>query len=120
MLDLTISFLTDYQVDLGFIVDASSTVPSIHWHSMLSYAKAVARSFDISSSRTRVGLIVFSDYARIAFPFDADYTIDGVQKLIDSLQQQGEKEVRIDRALQAAYRDLFTTRSGARAEARQV
>ena len=87
---------------------------------MLSYAKAVVRSFHISPSKTHVGLIVSGNNARIAFPFDADYTINGVQKLIDSLQQQGEKEGRIDRALQMANQDLFNTRYGARAGARQV
>ena len=105
-------------MDLGFIVDASSKSPS--WHSMLGFAKAMASSFDISPSRTHVGFIVFSKFARIAFPFDADYTIDGVKQLIDSLEQQGEKEVRIDRALQRADQDLFSTRNGARREARQV
>ena len=110
--------LSDYQVDLGFIMDASSGV--LNWQNMLGFAKAMASSFDISPSRTHVGFIVFSKYAKIAFPFDADYTGDGVNGLIGSLKQQKEEEARIDRALQTAHLDLFSTRYGARTDARQV
>lgn len=87
---------------------------------MLLYVKAVTDYFDISPSRTNVGFIVFSNYARIAFPFNADYTRAGVRQLIDGVQQSDTREQRIDRALQMAYRDLFSTRYGARAGARQV
>lgn len=85
-----------------------------------SYAKAVTYNFDISPSRTHVGFIVFSNYARIAFPFNADYTGAGVRQLIDGVQTSESKEQRIDRALQMAYRDLFSSRYGARPGARQV
>ena len=111
---------SDYQVDLGFAVDSSSRIPVGMWNNILNYAKAVIDSFDISSSRTRVGFIVFSNYARIAFPFDADYTRAGVKQMIDGMQQSDSAEQRIDRALQVAYRDLFSARYGARTGARQV
>ena len=109
---------SDYPVDLGFAMDSS--IPDAMWKSILFYAMAVTDSFDISSSRTRVGAIVFGNYARIAFPFDADYTRVGVKRLIDGMQQSDSTGQRIDRALQVAYRDLFTSRYGARTGARQV
>ena len=112
-------FYADYQVDLGFIVDASASASS-NWNSVIGYAKAVARSFDISPDKTHVGTIVFSNSARIAFPFDADYTNAGVEKLIDSLEQGDKEEVRVDRALQMANEELFNSRNGVRAGARQV
>lgn len=104
-------------MDLGFIVDSSREAA---WSDGMSYAKAVIYSFDISSTRTRVGFVVFGKYARIAFPFNADYTRTGVYQLIDGIQPSYSKEQRIDRALQMAYRDLFSARYGARAGARQV
>lgn len=110
----------DYQVDLGFIVDSSDAIPTRLWTNLRWYAKAITDSFDISSTRTRVGVVVFSKNARIAFPFNADYTRAGVKQLIDGMQQSVRSEQRIDRALQMAYRDLFSARYGARAEARQV
>ena len=109
---------SDYPVDLGFAIDSS--IPDAMWNNIRNYAKAVTDSFDISSSRTRVGVIVFSDYARIAFPFDADYTRFGVKQLIDGIGRSDSNEQRIDRALQMAYRDLFGPRYGARRGARQV
>jgi len=109
---------SDYPVDLGFAMDSS--MPDLVWYNFLSYAKAVTDSFDISSSRTRVGVIVFSNYARIAFPFDADYTRFGVKQLIDGIRRPDSEGHRLDRALQMAYRDLFGPRYGARRGARQV
>lgn len=104
--------LPDYQIDLGFIVDSS-----VDWK---SYTKAVAYAFNISPGNTRVGFIVFGNYAKIAFPFDADYTWAGVRQLIDGIQVSYSKEKRIDLALQMAYKDLFTSRNGARSGARKV
>lgn len=105
-------------MDLGFILDASSKVT--FWNSMLRFVQGMASSFDISPSKTHVGIVVFSSYGRIAFPFDADYTRDGVTRLIDSLEQQNEEGARIDHALQIAHRHLFSYRYGARTEARKV
>ncbi|XP_022806051.1 uncharacterized protein LOC111343164 [Stylophora pistillata] len=105
-------FNPDYQIDLGFIVDSS-----VDWK---SYTKAVAYAFNISPGNTRVGFIVFGNYAKIAFPFDADYTWAGVRQLIDGIQVSDSKEKRIDLALQMAYKDLFTSRNGARSGARKV
>ena len=116
---ILLCFFADYQVDLGFIVDASDS-PSSYWNGIIGYAKAVASSFDISPDKTHVGMIVFSNSARIAFPFDADYTNVGAEKLIDSLEQGDKEEVRVDRALQMANEELFNPRNGARAGARQV
>lgn len=101
-------------------MDSSSAIPRGLWSDFLNYAKAVTDSFDISSSRTNVGLVVFSNNARIAFPFNADYTRSGVKQLIDGTQQSDIREQRIDRALKMAHRDLFSARYGARAGARQV
>ena len=109
---------SDYAVDLGFAMDSS--IPDAMWNYILYYARAITDSFDISSSRTRVGAIVFSNYARIAFPFDADYSRVGVRQLIYGMRQSDSTGKRIDRALQVAYRDLFTSRYGARTGARQV
>lgn len=111
-------YYSDYPVDLGFAIDSS--IPDDMWSNALFYARAVTDSFDISSSRTRVGAIVFSDYARIAFPLNADYTRVGVQQLIFGMRQSDSTGQRIDRALQVAYRDLFSARYGARTGARQV
>lgn len=104
----------DYQIDLGFIADSSLL------QGQRSYLKAVTNAFNISPGNTHVGFIVFSDYAKIAFPFDADYTGAGVRQLIDGIQVSSSRERRIDLALQMAYRDLFTSRNGARPGARQV
>ena len=87
---------------------------------MLRFAQGVSSSFDVTPNRAHVGVIVFSEYAKIAFPFDAEYSSYAVYKLIGGLKQQKQAEVRIDRALQTAYKDLFSARYGARTKARKV
>ena len=99
-------------------MDSADNVVS--WNLMIDYVKAVIDEFDISPRRTHVGFIEFSDYARIAFPFNADYSREGVRQMIDGVQRLGGREQRIDRALQLADRDLFSSQYGARKEARQV
>ena len=65
----------------------------------------------------QVGLIAFSDKARIAFPFNAAEPWD---VLINRVPHQKGTRSRVDQALQLARDELFTRRLGARADARKV
>ena len=74
------------------------------------------RYFKVSDDKYKVGLITYSDDARIAVPFNARERWD---VLINRTPQQGGSGRRVDLALERA-RDLFTTQFGARAGARKV
>ncbi|XP_031572994.1 collagen alpha-6(VI) chain-like [Actinia tenebrosa] len=108
-------------LDLGFIVDSSSTV---NWQQMLAFVKYIVGSFDISQRGTHVGFIAFGDTASVAFKFDAlsgaSYTVNGVNNLVDGVNQLGGSGRRIDLALQAALQNMFTVAGGSRVDARKV
>ena len=69
---------------------------------------------DVSS---RVGVITFSDQAKVAIPFNATESWD---VLINQTSQQGGSGRRVDLALQLARDDLFSKELGSRVAARKV
>ena len=102
-------------VDWAYVVDSSD---SVDWNSWRRYVLENAqRYFKVSDEMYRVGLITYSDDARIAFPFN---TVERWDLLIDRTPQQGGSGRRIDLALQRARDELFTTRLGARVDVRKV
>lgn len=102
-------------VDWAYVVDSSD---SVDWNSWRRYILENAqRYFKVSDVRYRVGLITYSDDARIAIPFNSAERWD---LLINRTPQQGGSGRRVDLALQRAIDDLFTPRLGARTDARKV
>ena len=102
-------------VDWAYVVDSSDTVD---WKSLRRYVSENAqRYFKASDERFRVGLITYSDGARIAFPFN---TAERWDLLIYRTPQQGGPGRRVDLALQRARDELFTPGLGARADGRKV
>ena len=102
-------------MDWAYVVDSSD---SVDWNSWRSYVSENAqRYFKVSDEMYRVGLITYSDGARIAFPFN---TAERWDLLIDRTPQQGGSGRRIDLALQRARDELFTPRLGAREGVRKV
>ena len=76
-----------------------------------NFLKLVSRRFVDSSPDTRLGLISFSDTAKLFADF-VEFErmgIDQFQKILDELPYQGGR-TRIDRALMAASQHLFTKR----------
>ena len=77
--------------------------------------KLVSRRFANFSPETRLGLISFSDTAKLFIGFGEfermshPKRIDHFQKIVDELPYHGGRS-RIDRALMAASEDLFTNR----------
>lgn len=102
-------------VDWAYVVDSSD---SVDWNSWRRYILENAqRYFKVTDDRYRVGLITYGDGARIAFPFNA---AGSWAELINRTPQQGGSERRVDRALQLARDELFSSRLGARTDSRKV
>jgi len=102
-------------VDWAYVVDSSD---SVDWNTWRRYILENAqRYFKVSDARYRVGLITYSDDARIAFPLN---TAERWDLRIDRTPKQGGSGRRVDLALQRARDELFTPRLGARPDARKV
>ena len=75
------------------------------------------RYFKVSDVDYRVGLITYSDQAKVALPFNAHERWD---VLINKTSAQGGTGRRVDLALQLARDELFTKKFGSRSGARKV
>ena len=106
------------------MVDSSDRVGPANWDKLTSFAKRFVGSFRPSWPGNHIGLISYGNTARVNFVFNAlrgnRYTPDGVKRLIDNVQYQPRGGRRIDTALNAGYRDLFSASGGYRPDARQV
>lgn len=97
------------------MVDSSD---SVDWDSWKGYILDNAlRYFKVSDVNYRVGLITYSDQAKIAFPFNAPERWD---VLINKTAQQGGTGRRVDLALKLARDKLFTWKLGSRTASRKV
>ena len=54
-------------IDLGIIMDASSSVKRKNYNKVKSFIKDLSDDFTISASETRFGIIHYSSYARLDF-----------------------------------------------------
>ena len=54
-------------IDLGFIMDASSSVRRSNYNKVKSFIKDLSDDFTIGASDTRFGIIHYSDSARLDF-----------------------------------------------------
>ena len=96
---------------MGFVIDASGSMGLDKFSREKNFVKLVSRRFVDSSPDTRLGLISFSDTAKLLTDF-VEFErmgIDQFQKILDELSYHGGR-TRIDRALMAASQELFTKR----------
>ena len=96
---------------MGFVIDASGSMGLDKFSREKNFLKLVSRRFVDSSPDTRLGLISFSDTAKLFADFVEFERMgtDQFQKILDELPYQGGR-TRIDRALMAASQHLFTKR----------
>ena len=101
--------------DVAIILDYATTPDNITQIS--AFATSIIDELDISPSGVHVALITYGENARIVLTFnelqDKQDSRDKLKRLISTLQPMSGTP-RIDRALQAAEKKLFTTEAGSR------
>ena len=90
---------------------------------MKALVSSIVTSFEISSSKTHVGIVVFSRDAEIPLHFNTlqenNLTKENVQKVLDELKpMQGSS--RFDVAMQLTEEELFNEANGMRIEIPKV
>jgi len=95
-------------IDLGFIMDASSSVRRINYNKVKSFIKDLSDEFMIGASATRFGIIHYSNSARLDFtPRDTAYhERTALKAKIDSIVYS-YGGTRTDRALRMAETEFF-------------
>ena len=87
--------------DVIFAVHAPATLRPSDYRREKEFVKMVARGLDIAPGRSRVGLILYSNFATVSAEIGAKTTLDSFQNLVDGLPHEKGK-TRIDRALKLA------------------
>ncbi len=78
-----------------------------------TFVKTLARSFRLGLSRTRAGIITFSQRSELSVKLSQYDSVDDFVTAVDSLPLMGSI-TRIDRALRLAENEFFTVENGAR------
>ena len=84
-----------------FAVHAPATLRPSDYRKEKEFVKMVARGLDIAPGRSRVGLILYSNFATVSAEIGAKTTLDSFENLVDGLPHEKGK-TRIDRALKLA------------------
>lgn len=110
-------------MDLGFIIDASGSIGSVNFLKILEFVAKIVDAFDIRPNGTHVGVIHYSDDAKLDFDFNkfkgADLNRDNVVNEINKISVT-EGQTRIDLALKKAKEELFTEAGGMRPDKPKV
>ena len=101
------------RADIGFAVDASSSVRINGFRQSKEFIKFVLKRFRISVDGIHIGLLRFSSRSSIIFGFDQYYTHAEINTAIDNMTYS-KGRTRTDRALRLARHRLFAESGGSR------
>ena len=110
-LDIVIVDCSYNEIELGFVVDGSSSVEAYgnsNFQMMKNFIKQVIRSFDVSSGATRVGAIVYSTNATVVFKLDQYSSYEEVEEAVDGMPYPGGG-THTGKALKMAANTLYSS-----------
>uniref|UniRef100_W5KLA0 Cochlin n=1 Tax=Astyanax mexicanus TaxID=7994 RepID=W5KLA0_ASTMX len=97
-------------VNLGFLIDGSSSVGDTNFRLVLSLISSIARNFDISDIGSRVGAIQFTYDQRLEFGFNEHTTKDDALRAIQNIPYMSGGTATGD-AITYAVENLYVPRS---------
>jgi receptor-type tyrosine-protein phosphatase Q len=89
-IDVLLTFVECVPVDLVFVMDDSGSVSVENFQTMLNFASNLLDSFKIGEEDTKVGLVVFSTFARRIFNFNMYSTRQQIQNAIKNSVYTGQ------------------------------
>lgn len=98
-------------VDLGFLIDGSSSVGDGNFRLVLDLLVSIARSFDISDIGSRIGAIQFTYDQRMEFNFNDHVLKDNALRALQKIPYMSGGTATGD-AINFAVRSLFKPRTG--------
>lgn len=103
----------DVTADIVFLIDSSSGVSLENYKKEKDFVASLAKLLNFGSGKTRVAVILYSDYARQAIRFDVVNNPELLQSVLDGLSLlRGGR--RIDRALSSAAQVFGDSRPNVR------
>ncbi|XP_065643580.1 uncharacterized protein LOC100214647 isoform X2 [Hydra vulgaris] len=110
--------INDIPTDIAFALDASASFYEEGFQQEKDFVKSVIDKIELSSSGVRVGVLTYSDEAKIRIRFDYSFDKEDVKKAIDNIPYDS-MGTRIDLGLEAA-KELFLEKSGGRGSSKKV
>ncbi|XP_016400089.1 cochlin-like [Sinocyclocheilus rhinocerous] len=98
-------------VNLGFLIDGSSSVGDGNFRLVLDLLLSIARNFDISDIGSRIGAIQFTYDQRMEFNFNEHTTKDNALRALQNIPYMSGGTATGD-AINFAVRSLFKPRTG--------
>ena len=103
------------QIDLAFVMDRSASMGETNFNYIKKFVQDVVKRFAVSPEETRVGVIPFSHYYKVAIKFDQFSDLGELSKAIDNLPYEGAASS-LSSALKITQLELFNPENGARAK----
>ena len=105
-------------MDIVFALDSSFSIKDVNWRTMIRFVESKVRQFDVKSSKTRVGIVYFSNIAvqyispSEAEGGDSNLIRDKLDNLKDIYQHNvsPDNNTQTDKALDAVINMLSNTR----------
>ena len=93
------------RADIAFVIDASDSMMEFFEEEKM-FIKKVAENFYIGGKESHVGIVTFSNKAKVALAFSEKNNASVLEKSVDSLSLLGGSS-RLDTALKLAFDGLF-------------
>ena len=101
------------EADLAFVVDTSGSISDENFKKQVDFVKALASSFDPTSTKHQLGLISYSTNAQMEVSFKDKADREEFEKAVDRMPHT-KGRTRLDKALKLASSQLFTANGGIR------
>ena len=109
----------DHLVDLGFVVDSSSSIGKANWDRMMRFLMSLTSKLNVNADRTHIGVVTFDAQARVEFDFQVVQDTDELnERLVGMTWHRGLKNTAL--GLQLASDRLFSYDHGMRSLAGKV
>ncbi|XP_075036483.1 collagen alpha-3(VI) chain [Mixophyes fleayi] len=103
--------------DLVFLIDGSNNVGRTGFTTIRDFlVNYVERRLEVGRSRMQVGVVQFSDDAKIEFTLDEHTTKSGLIDALKNLQYSGGEESNLGAAIEYVVEQLFSPAGGSRRE----
>ena len=95
-------------------MDGSETLGRSGFEEVKKFVVKAIDSYEISSEGTHVGIVEFSDKARVVIPFDKSFDAEELKRLVNETEPSNKKTRNADIAFELAKKRLFSSASGSR------
>lgn len=101
-------------LDVGFILDGSETLGKDGFKEIKKYVAKIMDSYEISEEGTHIGVVEFSENARVVIPFDMTFDTAEIKRVLNETEPSNKKVRNADVAFELAKKKLFSASGGSR------